>query len=172
MKTLLIAFLLNFSAPNKDIVGYRELLHKSYYSEDLAQLYYKRTSQINAGSLPVLRGYKAMAEFVMIKYTFNPFSKLSHFNKGRKELDAALQADPGNVELVFLRFATQVNAPSFLGYNNNIASDKTILYNFAVTQNNSTDDDLKGKVTTFLLNSKHTSAAEKRKLKQVNKTAP
>jgi hypothetical protein len=169
MKSLFIAFSLLFSSPSKEVVDYREMLHKAFYSEQLAEKYYEQTRHINTSSYAVLRGYKAMSEFVMIKHTFNPFGKLAHFNRGRKELDAALAVDPNNVELIFLRFATQVNAPFFLGYSSNIQSDKNVLYAYAIDTKENNDTDLKNKIVTFLLNSKHTSMAEKKVLKQLNK---
>lgn len=170
MKNLIAAFIFLVSPPNKEVIGFRELLHKSFYDQKLAEQYYLRTKHINEKSLPVMRGYKAMAEFVMIRHTFNPFSKLSHFNQGRRELDAALLSEPGNVELVFLRFATQVNAPSFLGYNANIKDDKKILFDYATSQQPNEDPDLKNKIVTFLLKSKHVSGVEKKALKQLNKS--
>lgn len=78
---------------------------------------------------PLLLGYKASATMMMANYIFSPFSKLSHFKKGRLMLEQALSADQSNVELRTLRYLTQVNAPSFLGYNSNIESDRVFILN-------------------------------------------
>ena len=64
---------------------------------------------------------------MMANYVFNPFSKLSYFNKGKKMLHRAIMADAQNIELRFIRFGVQTNVPSFLGYNNYVEKDKAYL---------------------------------------------
>lgn len=69
-------------------------------------------------------GYAGATKMIMAKHVFNPFTKLSYFNAGKKMLNKAILKDSNNVELLFLRYATQVSAPSILGYNSNIDTDK------------------------------------------------
>ena len=76
---------------------------------------------------PLLFGYRAGGVMMMANYVFNPFSKLSYFNKGKKMLHKAILADAQNIELRFIRFGVQTNAPSFLGYNNYVERDKLFL---------------------------------------------
>lgn len=64
---------------------------------------------------------------MMAKHVVNPFAKLSYFKKGKNMLEKAIEADSENVELRFLRYAAQTNAPSFLGYDDHIAGDKKFL---------------------------------------------
>ena len=52
---------------------------------------------------------------------------MSHFKKGKEKLAEAIKADPDNVELRFLRFSVQAEAPAFLGYRDNLEEDKIIL---------------------------------------------
>ena len=70
---------------------------------------------------------KAAATMIMAKHAFNPFSKLSHFNKGKNMLQQAIAADRQNVELRLLRYSIQKSAPSFLGYRDEMAADKNFL---------------------------------------------
>lgn len=72
-------------------------------------------------------GYGAAATMMMARHTYNPFAKLSHFNKGKRMLEKAIEADHKNIELRFLRFTAQTNAPAFLGYNDHVLSDKAFL---------------------------------------------
>ncbi|NEU08248.1 hypothetical protein GZH53_07985 [Flavihumibacter sp. R14] len=74
-----------------------------------------------------LIGYKAAATMVMAKYVLNPISKINYFRKGKNMLEKAVRNDTKNVELRFLRFTIQTNAPSFLGYNNSIKTDQQFL---------------------------------------------
>lgn len=69
-------------------------------------------------------GYAGATKMIMAKHVFNPITKLHYFNAGKKMLNKAIAKENSNVELVFLRYATQVSAPSILGYNNNIDADK------------------------------------------------
>ena len=78
-------------------------------------------------NFPVLMGYKACGTIMMARHVSNPFSKLLYFRKGKKMLEAVIELNDKVVELRFLRYAIQTNAPSFLGYNNHIAEDKMFL---------------------------------------------
>lgn len=111
---------------------------------------------------PLLSGYKGSATMLMARYANNPFSKLSYFKKGKMMVEKAIAADEMNVELRFLRFAAQTNAPSFLGYNSDIETDKTFLLN---SVSGLTDLELKNIITSFLENSGAVSAKQKQMLK-------
>lgn len=96
---------------------------------------------------PLLLAYKASATMMMANYVGSPFSKLSYFKKGRKMLEQALDSDKSNVELRLLRYMVQVNTPSFLGYGDDLESDKRfILDNISKM----TDIDLKDFVIKIL----------------------
>ncbi len=84
---------------------------------------------------PVLAGYKACATMIMAKHAFNPISKLNYFNKGKNLLERSIKQDQNNIELRFLRFAVQKNAPSFLGYKDDLAADKQFLEREVATVN-------------------------------------
>lgn len=77
--------------------------------------------------VPLKSAYVAVAEMTSAKYKFNPISKLSAFNSGKKLLEKAIKADSLNPEIVFIRYTIQTQAPSFLGYSKNMATDKEFL---------------------------------------------
>lgn len=160
MKLAFVFFAFLFSMPDKDVLVYRDLLNRSVNSAPTAQFFFNKSKQIGSEQKPILRGYKAMASFIMCKHVYNPFTKLSYFNKGKTELDRAIAAEPENVELHFLRFATQCNTPSFLNYNNNISDDKLKLLAFLNKKNSIEDSDLKAKICTFMLQCKYCSVDE------------
>lgn len=54
----------------------------------------------------------------------NPKDKLALFKQGRTKLEASIQSNPNTIEFLFLRYMIQENAPSFLGYNENLEEDK------------------------------------------------
>jgi hypothetical protein len=83
----------------------------------------------------------------MAKFYYNPWKKLNSFNSGKIQLEAAIQNEPNNIELIFLRYMIQMNSPLFLHYNNNMASDKK---NLLLSINNIKDQDLKFRISNYL----------------------
>lgn len=75
----------------------------------------------------ILIGYQGAALAASPECISNPAKKLSEFKKGKKLIDAAIYKEPSNIEIRFLRFATQSKAPGFLGYKDNLEEDKKFL---------------------------------------------
>lgn len=84
---------------------------------------------------PFVIGYSGATKMMMAKHFFNPFLKISYFNAGKKQLQEAIARDKNNVELVFLRYATQVSAPAILGYTQDLVADKKIILKELYRQN-------------------------------------
>lgn len=145
------------TAQNSELDKVRNLYNKAADEEKAASALLKLTENKNRTE-PVLLGYKAAANMVMAKHVGNPFKKMSHFNKGKDIFSTAIAADEGNLELRFLRFAVQAEAPGFLGYRNNLEEDKILLLK-GVGQID--DPVLQGMVLNYLRTSKGLSAAEK-----------
>lgn len=76
-----------------------------------------------------LLGYKGAVELGMARHDSNPFKKMSYFSDGKKHLEEAISKDHENIELRFLRLTIQVHLPTFLGYSDNIESDKVFVLN-------------------------------------------
>lgn len=76
-------------------------------------------------------------------------------------LEEAINADQENMELRFLRFAAQTNAPAMLGYRGEIEEDKKVILGRLPISN---DRELKKLVIGYLLNSDYLSLTEKEKL--------
>lgn len=112
---------------------------------------------------PLFFGYKGAGHMMMAKHVINPFSKMSHFNKGKKISTAAIDRDPGNVELRFLRFSVQAEAPGFLGYKENLEEDKTLLLREV---NRIRHPGLQAMIRNYLLSSTAVSESEKEEIRQ------
>lgn len=74
-------------------------------------------------------GYLGYLQTVWANHTFNPVNKFSTFNKGKKNIEKAIKKNPNDIEIRLIRLAVQKNAPSFLGYNDNINEDSEFLKN-------------------------------------------
>lgn len=120
-------------------------------------------AEIAATKNNTLIGYKGALTMIMAKHTMNPFKKLDCFNTGKSLLEQALKNEPNNIELHYLRFSIQCNAPAFLDYNNQKESDKLFLLKQA---NSVKDADLKSRMIQFLLQCPALSAKEKLNLHQ------
>ncbi len=106
----------------------------------------------------MLSGYQGMAYMIRANYSWNPYNKLSFFFKGRDLLDGAIEKDPTNIELRWLRFCVQTNAPSFLAYSGKTKEDKAIvLYGYSLLK----DGDLKERIKKYMNDPKYCTPQER-----------
>lgn len=125
----------------------RKLFFEAQTQEASCQKLIDLLEPYNEKNDPLYFGYKGSATIIMAKHVGNPFTKLSNFRRGSNMLEKAIAKDENNSELIFLRFAIQTHIPSFLGYHNNIQSDKQFLYS---TLPKLKDDDLKEHISGYL----------------------
>lgn len=71
--------------------------------------------------------YLGGLQTIWANHVFSPISKLNTFNQGKKNTEKAIASDKDNAEIRFIRLSVQKNAPSFLGYNSMIKTDKAFL---------------------------------------------
>lgn len=71
--------------------------------------------------------YLGAFQTIWAKHTLFPFQKLKTFNKGRKNIDLAVEQLPDNLEVRFVRLSVQKNCPEFLGYDKHIELDRAFL---------------------------------------------
>ena len=109
--------------------------------------------------------YKGLCEAMMAEYSFFPNSKLSHFNKGKSEIEVAVGEDPNNAELRYIRLLLQLNVPTFLGYSDNIEDDFRIFYK--ACNEEEIYSNWREKFIENLLNGKNISASQKFKLESL-----
>ena len=123
----LVLFSTNSFADVPSISRVRSLFEQAGIQKSSCIKLIKLLEPYNEINFPILMGYKACGTMMMAKHVPNSFSKLLHFRKGKKMLETVIAANDKVVELRFLRYSVQTNAPSFLGYNNHIAEDKVFL---------------------------------------------
>jgi hypothetical protein len=127
-------------------IDLRNQFDKAIHSKSLAEGL-RQTLQQKNNLTPTELGYLGATKMLLAKHYYNPFNKLEIFNQGKTDLENAIKKDKNNAELVFLRYSCAKNAPHFLNYYQNIATDKQFLEN-AVTS--MTDSDLKNRIQLFL----------------------
>lgn len=141
-----------------DLLTVRNLYYKATTSRKDADKFETVMKSATGISPSTLAGYKGMSSMINANYSFNPYNKLSFFIKGKDLLEEAIKVDPKNVELRFLRFCVQTNAPFFLGYSGKIEEDKAMLLaNFSGVK----DTDLASRISEFMKTSKYCTAEDK-----------
>ena len=160
---LVLTVILTFGSNQEStLTRVRTLYQKAPTEEAAAKALLKYTDGYDDED-PVLLAYNGAAHMMLAKHVINPFSKMSHFNNGKKIYNTAILMDSENIELRFLRFAVQSEAPAFLGYNEHLAEDKTFLMDEVLTLK---DRELQKMILDYLLTSKSISPGEKIILKE------
>lgn len=77
--------------------------------------------------LPVMKAYHAVAEALLAQTLWSPYDKYKQVKKFEELINAAIASEPNSLEIRFLRFCVQYNVPKFLGLDNNLDEDRTII---------------------------------------------
>lgn len=157
MKWALVFFITVIFKGSADLQAVRQLYQNAEHNEkNCKQLLSLLSKSQNRD--PVFEGYEACATMMMANHVFNPIAKLKYFKRGKEMLEKAINRDPENCELRFLRFGVQTNIPSFLGYKSEIEKDKKFLIKHTFYLE---DQYLKKWITSFLLDSSYVKSEEK-----------
>ena len=122
--------------------------------------FYEMAYSITTPSRVVI-AYQAVSEAFMARVAWNPYSKILHLKKSEEIFNRILQEDPHNLEIRFLRFATQAGIPGFLGFSRDMDADKrTIIEKLEQLDKNVIDDSLFNFIVNFLSSSKFCTAQD------------
>lgn len=117
---------------------------------------------------PVLLAYRGAASAASAGSVSGVRKKLEYFNRGKSELEKAVKIKNLDAEIRFLRLATQVNAPGFLGYTGDIKNDKSIIINTLTTVNaNHPNAYLYLRICRFMIDHVELDASEKTTVNQL-----
>jgi hypothetical protein len=145
-------------ANDVDIMVIRKLFYTGTIGKKQAEIFINKMETLKNSTDPVINSYYGMALLLEAKHGLNPYTKLNNFKKGREILDNAVTKASQNVEIRFLRFSVQTNAPFFLNYNRNISADKAVILEGWPKLK---DADLKSRIKIFMLNSSNCTNAER-----------
>ena len=142
---LVLLFFFNFSNAQSDIKDIRKIFILSTDS-------YQKCSQLNRMSservsiCPIYHAYNIVSKILESKYLRNPVKKFKVFKENTKLLDSLLVYHPKILEIRFLRYSIQINAPKILGYTTFVKED----YEFIMKNISYADEDLKKIITSFM----------------------
>lgn len=159
---MLMTYHLCYLAGEGDLLRVRNLYYKATENRSDAEAFSSFLTGSPGINKSLLDGYKGMSYMIRANHSWNPYNKLSFFNKGKDLLDGSIQNAPQELELRFLRFCVQTNAPGFLGYSGKITEDKALILSLYGT---CSDADLKNRIKNYLASSSYCTAADKERLK-------
>jgi hypothetical protein len=140
----------------------RRLFLQAGTQKDAAQKMQGLLTGVDTMAAPVMLGYRGASDMMQAKYAVNPLTKMKKFNEGRTWITNALNRDSMNLEVRFLRFTVQCNAPALLGYHDQVQIDKQFLMKYTATN---ADAELKGMIINYLTTSAVCTEDELKKLR-------
>ena len=73
---------------------------------------------------PLIVGYIGTLEALKAKHSWNPYNKIRYVAMSQKTMKKAVEQDPNNLEIRFMRFSIQHYTPSFLGFSKDLEEDR------------------------------------------------
>jgi len=73
---------------------------------------------------PLIIGYIGTLEALKAKHSWNPYNKIRYVALSQKTMKIAVNRDPNNLEILFMRFSIQHYTPSFLGFSKDLEEDR------------------------------------------------
>jgi len=125
---------------------------------------YEQLQHLNLTKDPLMLAYRGAAEMTMANCVFNPWKKYNYFKKGKNALEQAIQKEPKNLEIRYLRFLTQSYLPFFLNYNNLEEDKKFIIESIILQWNDSIPDEHMRFLVEQMIQSEKLSQEEKDRL--------
>ena len=118
--------LMNVSFKNSDLNEVRTSYSKAVLDKKLCKKMIEEL-ELSKEKYVIALAYLGAYQTIWANHVFNPLSKLATFKKGKNNIELAISKEPENVEIRYIRFSVQKNAPSFLGYNSHLKEDKDFL---------------------------------------------
>jgi len=163
--TILMLFVTQQShADEPNLRHIRSLLVVCMNSSKTTDSLYKSLAAIRKPT-GVITAYLATLSACKAKLSWNPYMKVKHLNNAEATYKTAVNADPHNIEIRFLRFSVEHNVPGFLGFNKDLVTDRDEIISQLDKKNYGTGDkDLTIAIIKFLLNSKRCTPAQNENL--------
>ncbi|WP_062055644.1 hypothetical protein [Aquimarina longa] len=147
LSAILVIVLLSITNNTIHIKDIRESYKTCNDSREKALQFFKLTHNSLQNKGAIYKGYHGAALALKASFSWNPYKKLSFFNKGRKMIDSAILSEPDNIELRMIRISIQSNAPKIVGYYKNIDEDRNLILSKIDTVN---DKELKQYIDNFI----------------------
>ena len=99
-------------------------IREEFHSQKITQAYLDALQSNAQWDLnPLVMAYVGVSETMLAENAFWPGEKWNYFNSGKEKIEKAIDQNKDNPELRYLRLLVQLNAPSFLSYDESIEKD-------------------------------------------------
>lgn len=150
-----------------ELQNVRKMFFTMNLTKDGSLILYYRLEHLDLNQNNLLLAYRGAASAASAGAVDGVFNKLKFFLNGKSDLELAIHNKPSDPEIRFLRLATQLNAPAFLGYKGDINNDKKLIINELLSkEQNTANDYLYSRISRFLLDSGLLLPMEKDQLKK------
>ena len=157
---------------NETLTHIRNLFYEAIEDEDkldeLEYYFQNKFSQKDFIYHPILLAYTGAIDALIAKHAFNPFTKFSRVLSSLNTLERAVEREPHNLEIRFIRFSILHNLPGFFGYSTEREADITeITYQLSKKDYIKYDSKLQKHVIDFMLASERLSEVQVSQLKKL-----
>lgn len=114
---------------------------------------------------PLNTCYLGVVQALKAKHAWNPYYKVKYLNDAEKSLQLAVNREPDNMEIRFMRFSIEHNVPGFLGYTKHLVADREEMIKQLDRKYYATaDQDVVVTIIKFLIDSKRCTPHETERL--------
>jgi hypothetical protein len=114
---------------------------------------------------PLNTCYLGVVQALKAKHAWNPYYKVKYLNDAEKTLQTAVNREPDNMEIRFMRFSIEHNVPGFLGFTKHLTADKEAMIQQLDKKHYATaDHEVVVTIIKFLIESKRCTPHETEKL--------
>jgi len=165
---ILFAGFIQIRAQLPSIEKVREQFFAWDKTKDGALKLYEYLEKADLAKDPVLLAYRGASSAAAAGSVNGVRNKLTYFNRGKSELEKAVGMKHLDAEIRFLRLATQINAPGFLGYTGDIKNDKALIIQlFTSVNSNHPNAYLYLRICRFMLAYAELNSSEKNTVNQL-----
>lgn len=161
MKWLFLLCFLGMPHANLELSEIRKMYPAASNSESSAKEFEAKLAAIALDGDPIFVAYKGASITMVSKFGKNLNQKIKQFKEGVKWMESAVNRNPNNIEIRFIRLSVQENVPRIAKYRSNINEDAKFLVEHYKEQNGPLKEYLK----SFMLQSKSIPLAEKQMIK-------
>lgn len=128
-------------------------------SEEITLQLDETLSPVTSEDKSILLAYQGAVKTLKARFAKRIREKKEYFKDGVELIESAIDSNPENIEIRYLRLTVQENSPRFLGYHKNIIDDKEfILKNYSTIISQS----IKAVIKDFVRESENFDETEKR----------
>ncbi|QPH41572.1 hypothetical protein [Pedobacter endophyticus] len=144
----------------KEIAVFKTDLVKAVENSKVTDSLYEKLAKL-PGKTALVTAYTGTLEALKAKHSWNPYNKIKYVKQALITMQRAINMDPHNMEIRFMRFSVEHYTPGFLGLSKNLITDrKEIIKHYQNRNFGSADDVLIKNVARFMIDSERCTPEE------------